>query len=238
MKKKLSSSNDAVGLILKAAQFAAHKHRYQKRKDKNETPYINHPLEVARVLNEEGGVTDPGILAAALLHDTIEDTQTTYVELRGQFGKRIADIVAEVTDTKSLGKRTRKSLQVAKAGRASVAAQQVKIADKVSNLRDILASPPADWTLERKQQYFDWAKLVVDEVRDANPALTKRFDKLYAHWARRRPGKAKSPQSERRERSGESHPVQLKLDARANTFHEIAKAIEEALRKAHSSRAP
>jgi guanosine-3',5'-bis(diphosphate) 3'-pyrophosphohydrolase len=232
MKKTPTATNHAICLILKAAQFAAHKHRYQKRKDKNKTPYINHPLEVARVLNEEGSVADPWILAAALLHDTIEDTETTYDELRGQFGARIADIVAEVTDTKFLGKRTRKQLQSVKAGHASAAAQQVKIADKICNLRDILANPPVEWTLAKKQEYFDEAKSVVNEVRDANPTLAGQFDRLYAYWSRRRAGKTKSPQSARRPRSRESRPVQLKLDARKMTFLEIAKAIEGALRKA------
>lgn len=168
-----------LGLVLKAAQFAAHKHRDQRRKDEDKTPYINHPLTVARALVEEGGVEDPEILAAALLHDTIEDTETTYDELLGQFGERIAKIVVEVTDDKTLDKQTRKDLQVAKASRVSAAAQQVKIADKLCNLRDILASPPADWSLTRKQEYFDWAKKVVDQIREANPGLAGKFDELY-----------------------------------------------------------
>ena len=238
MKKTPGTTNHGIGVILKAAQFAAHKHRYQKRKDKNKTPYINHPLEVARVLNEEGGVADLGILAAALLHDTIEDTETTYDDLRGQFGARIANIVIEVTDTKFLGKQTRKQLQAVKAGHASAAGQQIKIADKICNLRDILGSPPVDWTLERKQKYFDDAKLVVDEVRDANPALAGRFDRLYAHWTRRDPVNAGAPRSARKPRGGKSRPVQLKPGSKQMTFQEIAKVIQEALGKAHSSRAP
>ena len=169
-----------IGVILKAAALAAHKHRDQRRKDAKATPYINHPIEVARVLIEEGGVRDPKILAAALLHDTIEDTQTSYDELRGQFGARIADIVAEVTDTKFLGKTSRKQLQLAKAGHASAAAQQLKIADKLCNLRDILARPPAKWSKERQREYFDWAKAVVDQVRGANPRLERKFDAVHA----------------------------------------------------------
>ena len=183
-------------------------------------------------------VSDPEIIAAALLHDTIEDTETTYDDLRGQFGARIADLVVEVTDTKFLAKRTRKKLQSAKAGHASAAAQQVKIADKLCNLRDILGSPPVKWSLKRKQKYFDDAKLVVDEVRDANPALATRFDKLYGHWARMGPVKSGAPQSARKPRSGESRPVQRKPGSKQLTFHEIAKVIEEALEKARSSRAP
>jgi len=168
-----------VSLLLRAAAFAAHKHRAQRRKDAAATPYINHPLAVARALAEEGGIQDPEVLAAALLHDTIEDTETCYEELRGQFGERIADVVAEVTDTKFLGKRARKRLQLAKAGRASRAAQQVKIADKLCNLRDILALPPAGWTPARKREYFDWAKTVVDAVRGVNPRLERRLDGVY-----------------------------------------------------------
>jgi guanosine-3',5'-bis(diphosphate) 3'-pyrophosphohydrolase len=169
----------ALGVVLKAATFAAHKHRNQRRKDVKATPYINHPLALAQALCEEGDVRDPVILAAALLHDTIEDTETSYDELRGQFGARIADIVAEVTDTKFLGKQSRKRLQLSKAGRASAAAQQVKIADKLCNLRDMLASPPAKWSERRKQEYFDWAKAVVDQVRSANPKLAERFDAVW-----------------------------------------------------------
>lgn len=144
---------DPVSLILKAADFAAHKHRDQRRKGIAASPYINHPIDLANILRNESGVTDPVILAAALLHDTLEDTETSWEELRGQFGEEIADIVAEV------------------------------IADKISNLRDILANPPPDWPLERKQTYFDWAKQVVDGVRGAYPQLEQRFDALY----RRRP---------------------------------------------------
>ena len=114
-----------------------------------------------------------------MLHDTIEDTVTTYDELRGQFGATIAETVIEVTDTKFLGKAARKRLQASKAKKASRAAQQVKIADKICNLRDILASPPADWSLKRRQEYFDDAKRVVDNVRGVNPRLERVFDRLY-----------------------------------------------------------
>jgi guanosine-3',5'-bis(diphosphate) 3'-pyrophosphohydrolase len=175
----MTSDPAGIGLVLKATRFAARKHRDQRRKDARATPYINHPLELARVLWEEGGVRDPTVLAAALLHDTIEDTATTYEELRGAFGTRVADVVVEVTDTRFLSKSARKRLQVAKARRSSLAARQVKMADKICNLRDILASPPAGWPLTRRQEYFDWAKAVVDEVRDSNPRLARKFDALY-----------------------------------------------------------
>jgi GTP diphosphokinase / guanosine-3',5'-bis(diphosphate) 3'-diphosphatase len=168
-----------VGLVLKAMAFAASKHRDQKRKGVEESPYINHPITVAKVLWHEGGVRDPVIIAAALLHDTIEDTQTTPEELSGAFGASVAAVVEEVTDVKWLSKRSRKVLQLARAGRASTRAKQIKLADKICNLRDILASPPKDWSIERKRQYFDWAKRVIDQVRGTNPKLERRFDQLY-----------------------------------------------------------
>jgi guanosine-3',5'-bis(diphosphate) 3'-pyrophosphohydrolase len=167
-------------LILRAASFAADRHRDQRRKGNDESPYINHPFAVASALCDEGGVTDAELLAAALLHDTIEDTATTQEELRRAFGARIAGIVVEVTDDKRLSKAERKRLQVEHAAQVSKEAKQLKIADKLCNLREILASPPADWPLFRKRQYFDWAKDVVDQVRDANPQLARLFDAAYA----------------------------------------------------------
>ncbi len=119
-----------------------------------------------------------------LLHDTIEDTKTTGTELRRLFGTRVAGIVAEVTDNKRLPKERRKELQIDHAGSLSQNAKQVKLADKICNLRDILASPPKDWSIQRKRQYFDWAKKVIDQVRGTNSKLERRFDQLY----RRRPG--------------------------------------------------
>jgi len=171
---------DELGLVLRAVQFSAHKHKDQRRKDARATPYINHPIALAEVLHTDGDVRDPDVIAAALLHDTIEDTETTYDELRGLFGVVVADTVVELTDTKFLGKEARKRLQVVKAGRASEHARQVKLADKICNLRDILASPPAGWSLSRRQKYFDWAKEVVDHARGVNPRLERMFDRLYS----------------------------------------------------------
>jgi guanosine-3',5'-bis(diphosphate) 3'-pyrophosphohydrolase len=173
------SKIDNLSLILKAAQFAAHKHRDQRRKDAAASPYINHPLALASTLREEGMVEDATVLAAALLHDTIEDTETDYDELRGHFGEEVAEIVAEVTDTKWLKKTSRKRLQISKASIASSRAKLVKLADKICNLRDLIASPPSDWSLERKREYFDWAKKVVDQIRGENARLERKFDQLY-----------------------------------------------------------
>jgi guanosine-3',5'-bis(diphosphate) 3'-pyrophosphohydrolase len=178
----MPKAKDDLGLVIRAAQFAAQKHQNQRRKDVKATPYINHPINLAEALHSDGGVRDPIVIAAALLHDTIEDTLTTYDELRGAFGAAVADVVVEVTDVKFLAKESRKRLQVAKAGRASDRARLVKLADKICNLRDILASPPAKWSLTRQQKYFDWAREVVDQARGVNPKLERMFDRLY--WQR------------------------------------------------------
>jgi guanosine-3',5'-bis(diphosphate) 3'-pyrophosphohydrolase len=173
-----------LALLLKALAFAAHKHRDQRRKDAEASPYINHPIALANVLVNEGGVSDNDVLCAALLHDTVEDTATTHEELVNAFGSRIARIVAEVTDDKTLPKAERKRLQVEHAPRLSLEAKLVKLADKVCNLRDVAERPPAKWDLARRQEYFDWAKQVVDGLRGAHARLEGAFDEAYA----RRPG--------------------------------------------------
>lgn len=167
-------------LILRAAAFAARKHRDQRRKDAEASPYINHPLELARVLAEVGGVTDAATLCAALLHDTIEDTDTTGDELTREFGAEIAGLVAEVTDDKSLPKAERKRMQIEHAATISDKAKRVKLADKISNLTDVAHSPPADWDLERRRQYFDWAHSVIDRLRGVDARLEAAFDAAYS----------------------------------------------------------
>ena len=175
----MTRNHGDMGLVLSAMEFAARKHKDQRRKDKDASPYINHPITLANVLWKEGGVDDPRVLAAALLHDTIEDTETTYDELRGRFGATVADMVVEVTDVKFLKKHARKRLQVARAARSTRGAKLVKLADKIANLRDLIANPPADWSLERRREYFDWAKSVIDQLRGTNAKLERRFDRVY-----------------------------------------------------------
>ena len=172
-----------LALLLKALSFAAHKHRDQRRKDAEASPYINHPIALAEVLAGEGGVTDLEVLAAALLHDTIEDTATTAEELRAQFGEHIAAMVTEVTDDKDLPKAERKRMQIEHAAGISPGAKLVKLADKICNLRDVARHPPAKWDLARRREYFEWAKKVVDGLRGAPGesmrALEVAFDAAY-----------------------------------------------------------
>jgi guanosine-3',5'-bis(diphosphate) 3'-pyrophosphohydrolase len=166
-------------VLMRALAFAAKKHRDQRRKDIEGAPYINHPIGIARILAEEGGVTDTAILCAALLHDTLEDTQTSAGELVSEFGPIIAGIVAEVSDDKSLPKAERKRLQIENAAKISRRAKLVKLADKIDNLRDVATSPPQGWTLERRQEYFDWAREVIDQLRGAHARLEAIFDEAY-----------------------------------------------------------
>lgn len=166
--------------LLEAAYFAAKKHRDQRRKDAEASPYINHPLAVANVLASEAGINDETILIAALLHDTVEDTETTFEELQEHFGVDVGQLVEEVTDDKRLPKAVRKELQIKHAPRASKGARQLKIADKICNVRDIASSPPANWSEERKVEYLEWATRVVKGCRGVNPALDQLYDKVLA----------------------------------------------------------
>lgn len=167
--------------VLDALAFAADKHRGQRRKDAGATPYINHVVNVAQVLAAVGGIDDTTGVVAAILHDTVEDTQTTFEEIEARFGRDVRELVAEVTDDKSLPKETRKELQVAHARTLSPLARQIKIADKICNVRDITFTPPAQWPVERKREYFDWAERVVAECRLVNPRLDEEFDRVVAH---------------------------------------------------------
>ena len=165
-------------LVLQAAAFAAEKHRNGRRKDVEASPYINHPIQLAYIL-VQADIEDPIVLAAALLHDTIEDTNTTHDEIEIVFGHEVANIVVECSDDKTLDKLERKQAQVDRASKISARAKLVKLADKIANVSDIDGAPPAGWSLERKREYFDWAKRVVDQMRGVHPKLEARFDAEY-----------------------------------------------------------
>lgn len=165
-------------LLVRAVDFAARKHRDQRRKDRQASPYINHPVSVALLLSEAGGVRDPEILAAAILHDTLEDTGTTPRELESRFGVRVHGYVEEVTDDKSLPKRVRKRLQIEHAAGLSPGAALIKLGDKISNVADIVGNPPASWDAFRRREYLDWAEAVVEQLPKVSPALEQRLTAL------------------------------------------------------------
>ena len=180
----MENTGNQLGVFVRAVAFAAEKHRNQRRKDADALPYINHPISLANILANEGGVDDLVVLCSAILHDTVEDTETTVEEVQAFFGMKVASVVMEVTDDKSLEKHVRKQLQIEHASHLSTEAKLVKLADKISNLRDILASPPVDWPAQRKQSYFEWAARVVAGMRGVNPRLELVFDELLARQAK------------------------------------------------------
>jgi GTP diphosphokinase / guanosine-3',5'-bis(diphosphate) 3'-diphosphatase len=169
------AENPIVSLA-RAYHFAATRHVDQRRKGEAAEPYMNHLTEVAELVAQATRATDPEIIVAAILHDTVEDTETTFDEIEAAFGERVAGLVAEVTDDKSLPKQTRKDLQVAHAAHASRGAQIIKLADKTSNLRSMATSPPKGWSDARRMEYVDWARQVVDACRTADPWLAGQFD--------------------------------------------------------------
>ena len=164
--------------ILKAAHFAAQKHRDQRRKDKHVSPYIIHPISVALAITQIGGVDDPEILAAALLHDTLEDTETTPEELEAEFGKKVCEYVLDVSDDKTLPKDERKIRQIEHAKKISKGAALIKLGDKISNVTDVINSPPVDWDINRRKEYLDWAEKVIKNCPKVNDRMENKFQEI------------------------------------------------------------
>lgn len=162
--------------LLHAVGFAAEKHRHQRRKGKDRSPYINHPIAVAEILAHVGSITDLATLQAAILHDTIEDTETSPEELEEIFGAEVRDLVVEVTDDKTLPSAQRKRLQIEHAPHLSRRAKTIKLADKICNVRDVTHEPPEDWPMERRLKYLSWAESVAAGCRGANEKLERYFD--------------------------------------------------------------
>eukprot|EP00744_Colponema_vietnamica_P015060 GILI01021091.1.p2 GENE.GILI01021091.1~~GILI01021091.1.p2 ORF type:complete len:183 (-),score=54.72 GILI01021091.1:134-682(-) len=171
-----------VGALLKAVNFAAKKHSDQRRKDPQQTPYINHPIGVAMQL-WDAGVTDIVTLQAAVLHDTVEDTDTTFEEIEAEFGKEVRDVVAEVTDDTSLSSEERKERQVMSSAGKSPRAKLVKLSDKLYNLRDLLRALPVGWTTERSNKYFEVSWRIVHGLRGSNAVLESQLDEAFARAA-------------------------------------------------------
>lgn len=164
--------------FLEAITFAAKKHKLQKRKGADEEPYVNHVLEVANLIANVGKVEDYDVLIAAVLHDTVEDTETTETEIKEKFGAQVSKMVSEVTDDKSLPKAERKDLQVEHAPHLSTGAKLIKLGDKISNIRDVTENPPDGWSDQRRLEYIEWGERVINGLRGANADLEKHFDEL------------------------------------------------------------
>ena len=159
--------------LLAAIEFASRKHSTQRRKDEEASPYINHPIAVTHLLADTGGISDLVTLMAAVLHDTIEDTETTPSELDEHFGQTVRKVIEELTDDKTLDKAVRKQLQIEHAPHLSRRAKAIKLADKIANVRDVMESPPTDWPLARRIEYLDWTERVVAGCRGTNDRLER-----------------------------------------------------------------
>jgi len=171
---------NTINKLVEAASFAAQRHTGHQRKGNDKQPYINHPLEVANLIANVGQVDDVDVLIAAILHDTVEDVGVTKDDIVKQFGERVAGIVMEVTDDKTLPKEERKRLQVEHAPHLSPEAKMVKLGDKISNISDVTNNPPDGWDVQRRKQYIDWGEAVGKGLRGVNDSLEKKFDETIA----------------------------------------------------------
>jgi (p)ppGpp synthase/HD superfamily hydrolase len=190
-RKEKSMTVQEIQQICSALEFAADKHRLQTRKNPEKTPYISHPIGVAYNLMSVGEVRDSSIIMGALLHDTVEDTQTTFEEIEAKFGKQVTGYVRELTDDRSLAKEARKRLQVINASNRSKGAAQIKLADKLYNLNDLFINPPDDWTQARIDRYYEWAQSVVDRLPKSNDKLLSAVDDLInSYWEKQQPTKS------------------------------------------------
>lgn len=185
----MTTTQPPLTRVIDAIAFAAHEHRRQRRKDREKTPYINHPVALVQILAVEAGIDDPDVLCAAALHDYLEDCcgeegQATREEgrrlLQERFGAQVLAYVDAVSDDKSLPKEERKRLQVEHAAHAPHGAKLIKLADKTANLRDLADFPPVKWAAYRRREYFDWAAQVVEQVRGTHPRLEALFDAAHA----------------------------------------------------------
>ncbi len=172
----MTFNEEDISLLLKAVRFSAEKHKTQRRKGAEGSPYINHPIAVAETLWTVGEVRDINIIVAAILHDTVEDTKTPIGEIEDHFGQVVRSLVEEVTDDKSLPKAERKRLQIEHAPHLTKGAQQIKLADKISNIQDVAYAPPAHWDHQRRVNYLIWADAVVAGLRGCNVKLENTFD--------------------------------------------------------------
>ena len=167
-------------LIKKALAFATKKHKNHTRQDKEKSSYIVHPIDVRHILSDVGGVENAEVLAAALLHDTLEDTSTTREELIENFGQTVCSLVEEVSDDKTLPRQTRKDLQIQHAPQLSEGAVLIKLGDKISNVTDITHTPPTNWDCSRCLGYLDWAEEVIQNCPKVNTALENHFAAVIA----------------------------------------------------------
>lgn len=164
-----------LALAVRALAFATLRHTDQRRKGRRAQPYVNHLVEVALLVSEATDGADAGLVAAALLHDVVEDQDVTLDEITTTFGADVAHLVVEATDDKSLPAPERKRLQVEHAPHLSRRGKMLKLADKIANLRSLAEDPPEDWDEARLVAYVNWAQAVADGLRGVSADLDAAF---------------------------------------------------------------
>ena len=170
---------NALSLVTRAMDFAARAHCQHRRKGKAAEPYINHLTEVADLVGEATDFADPIVIAAGLLHDTLEDCPHINAEMLTQnFGPEVTEIVIECTDDMSLSRLERKAAQIAHVSHLSPQAKLVKLADKISNLRAIHRTPPTGWSRERKTEYLEFGQAIYAETRGLAESLDVHFNAI------------------------------------------------------------
>jgi (p)ppGpp synthase/HD superfamily hydrolase len=171
---------DQIALVTHAAGFAARVHAGQTRKGESGAAYILHLAEVADLLAKALEEPDAELVAAAWLHDAVEKTKITSEEIESVFGPRVASLVAEVSDDKSLPEAERHHMQIEMIGEKSEAARLLRLADKISGLRELAEDPPAGWDMARRRDWLQFATDVVDRCRGLNTALDLLADQAAA----------------------------------------------------------
>ena len=161
--------------IFNALSFASQKHKRDRRKNKHGTPYINHPIEVVRLLVEVGGIYDADTICAAFLHDTLEDTDTTQIELEENFGAVVTGIVVELTKDSSISSKMNKQKQIETFPFKSTEAKLIKLCDIISNITDVIYDPPVNWFRKRRLEYLDTSEKLVNGIAGTNENLEKLF---------------------------------------------------------------
>jgi (p)ppGpp synthase/HD superfamily hydrolase len=176
-RKTVSDDGRSLAMLTQAYDLAARAHAGQRRKG-IDVPYINHPCAVAAMTAEALGHDDIEAIAAAVLHDVLEDTEVTEPELAARFGPRVTALVKELTDAPDwldLPLLDRKARQAEKMARGSIEARVIKIADQLSNIGDLCMAFGA-WPQAHNRAYLAGAQTVVDACRGVAPRLEAAFD--------------------------------------------------------------
>lgn len=170
-----SETDDDMSPVLEALVYAGRVHNGQRRRDTPGSPHLKHVIQVVALLSG-AGVRDRQILTAAAVHDVLRDTDTKVQHLQDRFGQEVAGIVEELSADSVLSQVDRREELPSRVRDFSDSAQLIKLAEKISNLRDLAENAPIGWSRQRRRNYFDWADGVTQPLRGNSPELDKLLD--------------------------------------------------------------